>query len=207
MVLIVWGPLLVLAVVCVITLDELPPPRRRGLLPLSLVMMGLAAALFGGAWVLGRHGLAWRLWVQEGMFWALWLVGLASGASIIVYARRWMSRLGGGMRAVMTGLCALCLTSILLSSGFTGLLWTGIHSEQMGTYQGRKVVQDSSTFLERSYAIYEYRGPLVRGGRSIAWGEAPLLDGRCGAGQAGRPCFPGQDVLSWRQTYRKEVRP
>lgn len=48
MFLVLWGPLLVLAAVCVTTLNELPPLRRRGLF----------ALLFGGAGVL-RSGLAY----------------------------------------------------------------------------------------------------------------------------------------------------
>lgn len=175
--LLLWGPLLVLAGVCVVTLDKLEPRRRRGLFPLFVVMLGLGLVLFGGAAVLGRYGLAWRTWVQEGMSGALWVIGLTTGLLTIVYARRWLLEWRGGWGRAVVSLSALCLTSAMLFGTVLGGLWCLGPGETVGTYQGRRVVQGAWTWMETSYAVYEYHGPLVRGARSIAWGETPLLDG------------------------------
>lgn len=172
-----WGPLLVLAAVCVTTLNELPPPRRRGLFALFFALLPLAALLFGGAAVLGRCGLAWRTWVQEGLGGVLWLVGLSAGTLTVLYGRRWLPERHGIWGRVLVGLSALCLVSAMVFGTVIGGLWCLGPGETVGTYQGRKVVQGSFTFMEASYAVYEYHGPLARGARSIAWGEAPLLDG------------------------------
>lgn len=175
--LLMWGPLLTLALAGFSTLGELKPGQRRGLFPLLLGTPGLGAVLLGVTWGLDQCGLSWRAWVQVGILSGLWLMGLVTGILIIVYARRWLSELGVVMKTVITGLCALSLTSIMLLSGFVILMFAGINSDQVGVYQGRKVVQGSFTFMDASYAVYEYHGPLVRGARSIVWGEAPLLDG------------------------------
>ena len=171
-----WGPLLVLAAVCVATLNHLPPRRRRGLFALFFIMLGLAAVLFGGAWVLDQNGLTWRTWAQEGMSCILWVVGLVTGTLTVLYGRRWLPerRQGWGRAAVY--LSALCLISAMFSGTVMGGLWCLGPGETVGVYQGRKVVQGKWVWLDTSYDLYEYHGPLVRGARPIAWGEGPLLD-------------------------------
>lgn len=181
MFLVLWGPLLVLGAVCIVTLNELEPRRRRGLLPLFFIMLGLGLVLFGGATLLERHGLAWRTWIQEGMSAALWVVGLVTGALTVVYGRRWLPQWRRGWGRAVVYLSAACLISAMLFGTVLGGLWCLGPGETVGTYQGRKVVQGAWTWMETTYDIYEYHGPLVRGARSIAWGEAPLLDGAsCG---------------------------
>lgn len=176
--LLLWGPLLVLAAVCAVTLDKLEPRRRRGLFPLFFVMLGLAVTLFGGAWALDRYGLAWRTWFQEGMSGALWVVGLTTGTLTVAYARRWLPEWRRGWGRAVAYLSGLCLVSAMLVGTVAGGLWCLGPGETVGTYQGRKVVQGAWTWMETSYAVYEYHGPLVRGRDSIAWGEGPLLDGK-----------------------------
>lgn len=172
-ILLLWGPLLMLAGVCVVTLDKLEPQRRRGLLALFFTMLALAAVLFGGSAVLGRYGLAWRTWAQEGLAVLLGLSGLSTGILTVVYARRWLGRVKGPV----TWLCGFCLTGAMFSCGVLGLLWAMGPGETVGLYQGQKVVQGRWVWMETSYALYEYHGPLVRGAEPIAQGLEPLLDG------------------------------
>lgn len=175
--LLLWGPLLVLAGVCVSTLDQLPAQRRRGLFALFFTMLGLAAVLFGGAWVLDRNDLAWRTWFQEGMSGVLWLVGLATGTLTVLYAGRWLPERHRMAGKFAVGASALCLASVMLVGTVFGGLWCLGPGERVGTYQGRKVVQGRWMWSEGIYELYEYHGPLVRGKNSIAWAEDPLVYG------------------------------
>lgn len=162
-----WGllvlPLLELAVVCVMTLKRLPPQRRGGLFTLFFVMLGLAAVLFGGAWVLDRNGLAWRTWFQESMSLVLWLVGLTTGIMTVAYAGRWLSERS---KAVVTVLTAFCLISAMFVGTVMGGLWSMGPGEQVVTYQGRKMILGKWVWMDTSYELYEYHGLLVRGAGS-----------------------------------------
>lgn len=175
--LLIWGPLLTLALVGLLTLDELQPWRRRGLFPLLVGTPLLAVVLFGVTWGLERCGLAWRVGVQAGIFSGLWLMMLTAGISIVVYARRWLSELGGIMKTAITGLCVLSLTSIMLLSGFVVLMFAGINSDQVGVYQGRKVVEEKTSWHGCTYYLYEYRGPLIRSGYPIGQSRSSFLEG------------------------------
>lgn len=175
--LLLWGPLLLLAAVCVLTLNTLPPQRRRGLFALFFSMLGLAAVLFGGAWVLDQRGLAWRTWAQEDMSAILWLLGLVTGILTVVYARRWLPERHPTAGRIVVRLSVLCLASAMFVGSVTGALWCMGPGETVGTYRGRKVVQGKWVWMDTSYNLYEYHGPLVRGKDSITWGEMPLLDG------------------------------
>lgn len=169
-------PLLLLASVCVTTLDKLPPQRRRGLFALLAVLLALTAVLFGGAAVLNQNGLAWRTWFQQGMSGALWAVGLATGTLTVLYAGRWLPEQHRTAGKIVVGLSRICLISAMLVGTVVGGLWCLGPGEEVGTYQGRRVVQGKWTFLECTYELYEYHGPLVRGADCIQWSEAPLLD-------------------------------
>lgn len=172
-ILLLWGPLLTLGAVCALTLAKLEPRRRRGLLPALAVMLALGLALFGGTWLLARFGLAWRTWAREGLAVLLGLSGLSTGILTVIYARRWL----GGVKGPVTWLCGLCLAGAMFSCGVMGLLWAMGPGETVGIYQGRKVVQGKWVWLDTSYALYEYHGPLARGAEPIAQGLEPLLDG------------------------------
>lgn len=174
-------PLLVLAAVCVATLDKLEPRRRRGLFALFFVLLGLAAVLLGGAWALDQYGLAWRTWIQEAMSAALWVVGLTTGTLTVVYGRRWLPERHKAAGKAVVVLSGLCLASAMLFGTVVGGLWCLGPGETVGAYQGRKAVQGAWTWMETSYCVYEYHGPLVRGAEPIAWGETPLLDGAADA--------------------------
>lgn len=173
-----WGPLLLLAAVCVTTLNRLEPQRRRGLFPLFFIMLGLGTVLFGGAWVLDRCSLVWRIRPQMGMASALWLIGLLTGVLTVVYAKRWLLKWHRARGRAVVCLSALCLASVMLAGTFLGGLWCVGPGEEVGTYQGRKVVQGRFSWHEVTYDLYEYHGPLVRERDSFKWSESPLLDGR-----------------------------
>lgn len=162
-ILLLWGPLLVLAGVCVVTLDKLEPQRRRGLLALFFTMLALAAVLFGGSAVLGRYGLAWRTWAQEGLAVLLWLAGLSTGILTVAYGGRWLRdwRAGWGRAAVC--LSGLCLASAMVFGTVLGGLWVMGPGEQVVTYRGQKAILGKWVWMETSYELYAYHGPLVRG--------------------------------------------
>ena len=177
---ILWGllelPLAGLLALCMLTLNRLEAPRRRGLLPMFVVLLWLAAVLFGGAWVLGIRGLAWRTWFQEGMSFALWLVGLVTGIMTIAYARRWLEERGGGRKAVVTGLSMLCLVSVMLMGTLLGWLWCMGPGEQVVTYQGKRMILGKWVWQEKTYDLYEYHGFLVRGAVPVVDWDYSLLD-------------------------------
>lgn len=180
---VLWGllvlPLLELAVVCVVTLNRLPPQRRRGLSALFFALLGLAAVLFGGAWMLDRNGLAWRAWLQESLSLVLWLVGLSTGIMTVVYAGRWLSERGKGVKGVVMGLSALCLASAMFVGTLWGALWCMGPGEQVVTYQGRRMILGKWTWMGVSYELYEYHGPLVRGaGPAVADFELDDVEAR-----------------------------
>ncbi len=175
--LLLWGPLLLLAAVCVLTLNTLSPQRRRGLFTLFFSMLGLAAVLFGGAWALDQRGLAWRTWVQEGMSAILWLLGLVTGILTVVYAGRWLPERHPTAGRIVVCMSGLCFVSTMFVGSVVGALWCMGPGETVGIYQGRRVVQAKWVWMDTSYNLYEYHGPLVRGKDSITWGEMPLLDG------------------------------
>ena len=170
-------PLIELAALCVLTLDKLPPEQRRGLFALFFTMLGLAAVLFGGAWVLDGCGLAWRTWFQEGMSAVLWLVGLATGLLTIVYAGRWLAQRGGGRKGAAIGLSAFCLTSAMFVGTVMGGLWCMGPGEQVVAYEGRRMILGKWTWMETSYSLYEYYGPLVRGASPMVDWDRSLLEG------------------------------
>ena len=161
-------PLIELAALCVLTLDKLPPQRRRGLFALFFTLLGLAAVLFGGTWVLDWFGLTWRTWFREGLSVVLWLVGLVTGIVTVGYAGRWLVQRGGIVKGVVTGLSALCLVSAMFVGTIMGGLWCLGPGEQVVTYQGERVILGTWTWMGTSYELYEYHGPLVRGAGPMA---------------------------------------
>lgn len=168
-------PLVVLAALCVVTLNNLPPQRRKGLFALFFTVLGLAAVLFGGAWILGENDLVWRTWFQELLSLALWLLGLAAGVMTVIYARRWLTERGKAVKRAATILSVCCLASAMLVGTVVGGLWSLGPAEQVGTYQGRTVVQGKWVWQESIYELYEYHGPLVRGAYSLEWSEDPFF--------------------------------
>ena len=158
-----WGPLMELGLLCLLTLNHLPPQRRRGLFALFFSLLGLAGVLFGGAWMLEAHGLTWRTWFQGGLSLILWLTGLTTGIMTVIYAGRWLSERGKGVKTVVTALSALCFVSAMAVGTVLGGLWCLGPGEQVVTYEGRRMVLGKWTWMDTSYELYEYHGPLVRG--------------------------------------------
>lgn len=174
-----WLPLLELAAVCVVALNELEPRRRRGLFPLFVVLLALAAVLFGGAAALGHYGLVWRTWFQEGLSVILWLVGLATGILTVAYGRRWMARRWQPKRAELGMTVTLfCLVSAMFVGTVLGGLWClGGPGEQVVAYKGQKMILGTWTWMERTCSLYEYHGPLVRGDVPVPDWDESLVEG------------------------------
>lgn len=172
---ILWGllvlPLAELTVLCLFTLNNLPPQRRRGLFALFFIMLALAVVLFGGALALNRYGLAWRTWFQEGLSFILWLAGLTTGTMTVGYAGRWLARRGGTVKRAITVLSSLCLASTLLVGTLLGGLWALGPSEQVVSYAGERVILGKWI---SSCQLYSYHGPLVRGAGPLLvdWDES-----------------------------------
>lgn len=164
---ILWGllvfPMMELAALCILTLRRLPAQRRTGLLALFIVLLGLSAALFGGAWALRRFGLTWRTWLQEMLSAVLWLVGLVTGTMTVGYAGRWLSERGRAAKSVVTGLSIFCLVSAMLMGTLLGGLWAMGPGEQVVAYRGEKMILGKWIWHDTGYELYEYHGPLVRG--------------------------------------------
>lgn len=179
---ILWGllvfPFAELTVLCLLTLNNLPPQRRRGLFALFFTMLGVAAVLFGGAWGLDVCGFAWRTWFQEGLSLILWLLGLTTGVTTVGYAGRWLVQRGRMVKHMVTVLSALCLVSAMFVGTVLGGLWCLGPGEQVVTYEGQKMILGKWTWMETSYLLYEYHGPLVRGAvpKGMDW-DWSLLEG------------------------------
>lgn len=141
---ILWGllvlPLAELTALCLLTMNNLPPQRRKGLFALFFTMLGVAAVLFGGAWALDVCGLAWRTWFQESLSFIMWLLGLTTGAMTVGYAGRWLVQRGGVVKSVVTVLSAFCLASVMFVGTVLGGLWCLGPGEQVVTYAGKKAI-------------------------------------------------------------------
>lgn len=171
-----WLPLAAMVVLWTVCMVRLPG-KRRGLLALLAGTAAVAAVLFGGRWLLERSGLTWRTWLQEGLSVVLWALGLAVG---VVTVQRFYALLRERRTKLASWGMALglyCLVCVMLSGTVLGGLWAMGPGETVGHYQGRQVVQGEWTWMETSYNLYEYHGPLVRGSLPIAWSEEPLLNG------------------------------
>jgi len=150
------------------------------------VIVGLAAAiLFLGEWLLNSEGLTWRVQPKVLLSAVTWLSGLVAGVLTIWYVGRCPFTRGEGLRFLQVCsrtaalLCFICV--MFVGSGW-GLAWLGLEvpaTEQVGTYQGQKVVQAEWHWLgDTSYSLHEYHGPLVRGIASLEpeWEMGPYLD-------------------------------
>lgn len=165
--------MLVIWAVCVVR----HPQRRRALLASFAAAAALAAVLFGGRWLLEQNGLTYRTWLLEGLSIVLWAAGLALGILTVRHFHGWLKETRPKLAPWGMALGLYCLVCVMLSGTVLGGLWAIGPGEEVGFYHGRQVVQGRWTWMETSYDLYEYHGPLVRGVHSIAWGEEPLLGG------------------------------
>ena len=169
-----WLILLVgMWLVCII---RVPAGERKGLLPAGLAVFLWAAVLFGGQWLLERRGLTWRSGPQYILCVLTWVSGLAAGVLTVrdgpkVFRRR-RAPVTWGIRLFSVA----CLFMAMWFGTIGGGLWAAGPLETVGEYRGEKVVQGKWVWLDVSYELYEYRGALVRGSESIAWGEGPFFE-------------------------------
>lgn len=160
---------------CVI---RIPKGERRGLLPAGVSVFLWAAVLFVGQWLLESRGLTWRNWPRSILCVLTWISGLTVGVLTVCYAPRAVrQRTAPAKRGGLRAFAAFCLLMSMWYGTIMGGLWAMGPSEEVGTWQGRRVVQGKWVWLDVSYEVYEYHGPLVRGSESLAWGEVPLLEG------------------------------
>lgn len=169
-------PLGVLCVLCALCLAKLGGSRRRGLLPAVLVMIFCAVVLFVGEWLLKRNGLTWRNVPKLTLCSILWLTGLSSGVLTVRYVTRWLNGVQPKLALWGTALTLYCLICVMGAGTLLGGLWSVGPSEQVGTWQEQTVVQGKWSWMETTYDVYEYHGPLVRGTESLGWSEMPMLE-------------------------------
>lgn len=168
-----WLPLLILAAFCVLCLVNLPENRRRGLLPAALAMTVCAAVLLGGAWLLGRFGLTWRMIPKVSAGLLLWAMGLTSGVLTVRFTGRWLTERRPKLAVYGQALALYCLISVMGAGSVLGGLWAFGVTEEVGTWRGERVVQGHN-FL--TYEVYEYYGPLIRGVDALGWSEDPMIE-------------------------------
>ena len=157
-----WLPLAAMVVLWAVCVIRLPGKRQRLLLLFS-VAAALGLVLFGGAWVLGQRGLAWRTWFQEAVSVLLWLAGLALGIFTVYHFHGWLQEARPKIAPWGMALGLYCLICVMLFGTLLGGLWAMGPGEQVVTYDGQTVILGTWTWMERTYSLYEYHGPLVRG--------------------------------------------
>lgn len=109
-----------------------------------------------------------RNWLHALPVLAWGIVSVALLLAVARYAvRRWPRewvRLGTGLG------CALAVLTVLSVGGF----WLGFTgcAEEVGEWQGQKVVMQTIVWGENSYRYYAYHGPFMLG-ESLGWSEGP----------------------------------
>ena len=174
-----WVPLALLVGMALDCLIRLARERRKGLLTVTVAVGMCAAVLFGGDWLLAGQGMTWRTAPLNVLCALTWAFGLAAGVLTVRYLPRLVPHL-----AVWAQAAALyCLISVMLFGSFLGLLWAAFAQaglrERVGSYEGQRVVQVDMTWGEgRSYHLYPYHGPLVRGSEILASSQEPFFVAR-----------------------------
>lgn len=154
------------------------PGKRRGLLLLFIPALVLAAVLFGGEWLLGQNGLTYRTWLREGLSVVLWVAGLVLGIATVRHFHGWLKENRPKLAAWGMALSLYGLVCVMLFGTVLGGLWAMGPGEQVVTYAGEKAVLGTWTWMDTSYELYEYHGPLVRGAEPMLadWDET-LIEG------------------------------
>ena len=165
--------LIVIWLWCVI---RIPRGERRGLLPAGAAVFLWGAVLFLGQWLLESRGLTWRIGPRMVLCVLTWTSGLTAGVLTVRNVPRALREKRAGIRWGVLALSAFCLFMSMWFGTIMGGLWAIGPSEEVGVWQGKKVVQGELGWLDVSYAVYEYHGPLVRGSESLAWGMESLLE-------------------------------
>lgn len=97
--------------------------------------------------------------------------GIVSVALLLAVARYAVRRWPRGRVRLVTGLgCALAVLAVLSVGGF----WLGFTgcTEEVGEWQGQKVVMQEPGWTEGIYYYYRYDGPFLLG-ESLGWSEVP----------------------------------
>lgn len=90
---------------------------------------------------------------------------MVTGILTVIYARCWLPERHGAGGRIVVYLSAFALAVAMFSGSVVGLLWVIGPGEQVVTYQGKKMILGKWTWMDTSYSLYEYHGPLVRGAR------------------------------------------
>ena len=166
--------LAVLLCIWIFSVVHLSGAKRKYLFPAGVAVFFIAFILFGGELLMNSAGVTWRQWVRLTLSWLLWLAGLTAGCLTVRYAVYTSKDENTGWW--VRGIAGLSLVFAMLCGSVLGGLWAIGPSEEVGTWNSHKVVQESHTFLDSYYEIYEYRGPFIRGDECLKWGEEGLLD-------------------------------
>lgn len=143
---------------------------RKTLLAVSLTVIGLAAVLFGGHWLLGTFELTWRQWLKTILALLLWCGGVAVSVLLVIWNSAAFSECGRVFRRCMQALVGLCLVIALGLGTLFGGAWLYGGTETVTQRNGKTVVSVEEHFLDDCSAYYEYHGPFVRGTKSLGFG-------------------------------------
>ncbi len=140
---------------------------RKSLLTAGLVVIGLAAVLFGGQWLLGMAKLAWRQWVKSILAFLLWCGG-AIVCCMIIYENSAVFRKSSKVfRRCTQVVLALCMVVAMGLGTLFGGAWIYGGVESVAIRNGEKVVVTEEHILDYICIYYEYHGPFVRGSKPI----------------------------------------
>ncbi len=160
------------AAVCAVLWRHPSRRIRRVMWGFTLTGLTAAALLAGGGILLSQFQLRYRPWVVT------LLTGAAEGAVFlltfgVVWAFLHWPQVKIAVKAAVT---VSCVYVLLVGSLYALFLFAILasHREAVGTLQGRRVVEDASSWHHAIYSYYEYRGPLVMGPRLERSVDRPL---------------------------------
>lgn len=141
--------------------------HRKRLLAVGLTVVGLAAVLFGGEWLLGFAELAWRQWVKTIFALLLWCSGVVVCTLLVCWDSAAFSKSGRVFRRCVQTLVVLCMVISMGLGTLFGGAWLYGGGESVAEWNGEKIVMVEEHFLDYICIYYEYHGPFVRGSKPI----------------------------------------
>lgn len=140
---------------------------KKLLLAVGLIVIGLAAVLFGGQWILETVELSWRQWVKSVLALLLWV----SGGAICILTLYWNSaafrKSSTVFRRCTQVILSLCMVVAMGLGTLFGGAWIYGGNESVAIRNGEKVIVVEEHILDYLCIYYEYHGPFVRGEKAI----------------------------------------
>ena len=146
--------------------------RQRRCRPVLGTLFGLWAPALALVLLLPRAedamGIKLRDWLYTLPVYLWALISILLLIAIVRYALTFFSK--PWVRLCLKVGCALTVLAVLtVGTFYLGL--TG-RPEEVGMWQGEKVIMQKFTWMETSYSYYRYNGPFLLG-ESLGWSEEP----------------------------------